>query len=412
MVVKWSCEPTQPQNLSGWSVRIVPSDYDYELAEDSDFIEPKIPRVPANRRSVTIKLDMEEDETPTDPVCVRVAPLDATGNELIDKETGEVIADKSTEFFLVRNLQMDLRLEARENRSIVPTLPFGRLEAAIKLPEGQSLVEEQAQLIARDLFSLTLSNKTILNLSVSETLLELEQQIRDNPRDGGCFILAVDEIVPVGVAAIAPFALQYSGNTLWAAFWKARETFFGRLKRQPSRDMIETADWTPDLANVAVRYAQEYQKLLDGLIKSRCERDEMLEALSIDSLLVQVSGKGDAVEEAVVILPTHPLRVAWMVSYTQLLRRWEERLLELPRSKRRNSIDQEALRMLTPTNVPTNVPAFAYHVASNNAFLFFQNIRLYHGVALPADIADPRRQYTNVARILGRGFEQVGIGDI
>src|SRR5258708_35816634 len=71
MVVKWLCEPTQPQNLSGWSVRIVPSDYDYELAEDSDFIEPKIPRVPANRRSVTIKLDMEEDETPTDPVCVR-----------------------------------------------------------------------------------------------------------------------------------------------------------------------------------------------------------------------------------------------------------------------------------------------------------------------------------------------------
>jgi len=408
MVVKWSCDPVQPQNLSGWSVRIVPSDYDYEPAEDSDFIEPKIPRVPASRRSVTIKLDMEEDETPTGPVCVRVAPLDATGNELIDKEKGEVIADKSTEFFLVRNLQVDLLLEARENRSIVPTLSFGRLEAAVRLPERQFLVEEQAQWIARDLFSLILSNKTILNVSVSETLLELERQVRDNPRDGGCFILAVDEVVPVGAAAIAPFALQYGGNTMWAAFWKARETFFSRLKRQPLRDTIETADWTPELASVAVRYAQEYQKLLDGLIKSRCERNEMLEALSIDSLLVQISGKGDAVEEAVVILPTHPLRIAWMVSYTQLLRRWEEHLLELPRSKRRNSIDQEALRMLTPTNVP----AFAYHVASNNAFLFFQNIRLYHGVALPADIADPRRHYTNVVRILGRGFEQIGIGDI
>jgi DNA phosphorothioation-dependent restriction protein DptH len=410
MVAKWSCDPPQPQNLSGWSVRIVPSDYDAELAEDSDFIEPKIPRVPASRRTVTIKLDMEEDETPTGPVCVRVAPLDATGNELIDKETGEVIADKSTEFFLVRNLQIDVSGEVRENRSIVPTLSYGRLEAAIKLPEGQTFVEEQAQpqWIARDLFSLTLSNKTILTVGVSETLIELERQVRDNPRDGGCFTLAVDEVVPVGVTSITPYPLQSGDNATWSAFWKARETFFSRLKKQPGRDTIETTDWTLELATVAVRYAQEYQKLLDGLIKNRCERTEMLDALSIDSLLVQLSGKGDEMEEAVVILPTHPLRVAWMVSYTQLLRRWEEDLLALPKSKRRNSIDQDALRMLTPTNVP----AFSYHAASKNAFLFFQNIRLYHGVALPAAITDPRRHYTNVAYILGSGFEQSGIGDI
>ena len=408
MVVKWSCEPTEPQNLSGWSVRILPSDYDYELAEDSDFIEPKIPRVPANRRSYTIKLDFEEDEMPTGPVCVRIAPLDATGNELTNRETEEVIAHKSTEFFLVKNIQMDVPAEARENRSIVPTLSYGRLEAAIRLTEGQSLLEEQAQWIAKDLFSLTLSNSIILNVSFSETLLELERRVRDMPRSGGCFILVVDEIIPVGVSAITPYELQFSGNAPWAAFWKAREAFFSRIKKQPLRDTVETADWTPELAGLAVRYALEYQKLLEALIKSRCGRDEMLEALSIDSVLVQVSGKGDAVEEAVVVLPTHPLRVAWLASYTQLLRLWEENLLVLPKGKRRNNIDQEALRMLTPTNVP----AFTYHVASKNAFLFFQNIRLYHGVALPADIADPRRHYTNVVYILGSGLEQTSIGDI
>src|SRR5579884_2898698 len=406
MVVKWSCEPAQPQNLSGWSVRILPTDYDYELAEDSDFIEPKIPRVPANRRSVTIKLDMEEGEIPTGPVSVRVAPLDAAGNELTNANN-EIVFDSSNEFFMKSGTDEQVE-SARENRSLVPTLAFGRLEAVMRLAEKQSLVEEQAQWIARDLFSLSFSNKTVLNIGVSETLVALEERIRDNPRQGGCFLLAVDEIAPVAVDTIEACTLHAGGNPAWAAFWKAREAFFNRLKKQPSRDTVETADWTVELAGVALRYAQEYQKLLDGLIKSRCERAEMLEALSVDSLLVRVASKGDAVEEALIILPTHPLRIAWMVSYTQLLRRWEEQLLTLPRNRRRNSIDQEALRMLTPTNVP----AFAYHIASNNAFLFFQNIRFYHGVALPAAIADPRRHYTNIVRILGGGSEQIDIGDI
>ncbi len=187
-----------------------------------------------------------------------------------------------------------------------------------------------------------------------------------------------------------------------------RETFFNRLKKVPLRDTIETVEWTSEFANVALRYAQSYRDLLDEQIRNQCERDEMREALSVDSLLVQVAGKGNAQEEALVILPTHPLRVAWFACYTQLLRNWEERLLGLPRSQRKHSIDMQALRLLTPTNVP----AFAYHAASKQTFLFFQNIRLYHGVALPADVADPRRRYGDVALILGNVYEQMGLGDI
>ena len=122
-------------------MRIVPSDSEYEFAEDSDYIEPKIPRVPGHRRSVTIKLDIEEDEIPNCPVCVKVAPLDATGNEISNEETGEVIADRSTEFFLVKDIQTKLFTDVRESRSTVPTLSYGRLEVALGIQEGQTLDE-------------------------------------------------------------------------------------------------------------------------------------------------------------------------------------------------------------------------------------------------------------------------------
>ncbi len=411
MVVKWSCEPAAPQNLSGWSVRIVPSDSEYEFAEDSDYIEPKIPRVPGHRRSVTIKLDIEEDEIPNCPVCVKVAPLDATGNEISNEETGEVIADRSTEFFLSKDIQINSFTDIRESRSTVPTLSYGRLEVALGIQEGQTLDEgTQPQWLSKDLayFSLTFPDHRILNIGLSETLLELERQVRDNPRSGGCFTLFVDEVHSVSKEAISPYPLKINSQGNWAAFWKMRETFFNRLKKQPLRDTIETAEWTPELANVALRYAQSYRELLDELIRNRCERDEMREALSVDSLLVQVAGKGNTQEEAIVTLPTHPLRVAWFAGYTQLLRNWEDRLLELPKRERKRSIDMQALRLLNPTNVP----AFAYHAASKQAFLFFQNIRLYHGVALPADVADPRRRYGDVALILGNVYEHIGIGEI
>jgi hypothetical protein len=196
---------------------------------------------------------------------------------------------------------------------------------------------------------------------------------------------------------------------LWLAFWRAREVFFKRLKQSDVRNVIEAVDWTPDLAASALRYAQAYRELIDDLLSHRVDVPELCEALSIDSLLIRNTGSGETAEEAIVILPTHPLRVAWIASYTQLLHEWEKQLLEYPLRERRQSIDLQALRLL----VPTNVPAFAYHAAaSTTAFTFFQNLRFFHGVALPAGVPDPHRRYGDIAVILDTGIDQASVGDI
>ncbi len=409
MVVRWSSEPLQPDNLSSWSVRILPSDAEDELDEDSDFIEPKIPRVPGHRHSVTIKLDIEEEEIPTSPVCVRVAPLDAAGNEIVDENTGQPIFDLSTEFFLVKDIATAPPALHRESRRTVPTIAYGRLEIAIGIHENM-LEEVKAQWINKDIayFSLSFSGRGVLNIGLSDILLGLEKQIRDEPRNSGCYTLSVDEIRPVDITACVPYTLQSSSHESWSAFWKTREAFFNRLRKMPLRDLVETADWTPELAGAALRYAQGYRELLDALVARRCNRDEMLDALSVDSLLVKVTGRGNTQEEAVVILPTHPIRVAWLANHTQLLRIWETKLLEYSMRARKRAIDMRALRLLEPTNVP----AFAHHAASTEAFVFFQNLRFFHGVALPAEVVDPHRRYNDLAFIFGLEHDQATMGDI
>ena len=409
MVVKWTSDPAQPDNLSSWSVRIVPSDDEGELDEESDFIEPKIPRVPGHRRSVTIKLDIDEEEIPNCPVCVRVAPLDTAGNEIIDEENRQPIFGLSTEFFLVKNITDSLSPQLRESRSTVPTVAYGRLELVMNMRES-TLDEARTQWIDKDItyFNLFFPGRGVLNIGLSRTLFELEKRIRDEPRNGGCYTLSVDEVRPAQVDACISHPLQTSFQESWYAFWKGRDTFFGRLKKTPSRDLIEAAEWTSELAGAALRYAQSYRELLDTLVSNGCDRAEILDALSVDTLLIQTAGKGNTQEEALVILPTHPFRVAWFANYTQLLRNWEAQLIEHSLRARKRTIDMQTLRLLEPTNVP----AFAYHLASTETFVFFQNLRFFHGVALPAGAADPHRRYNNVALILGLSHDQATMGDI
>ena len=404
LTVRWKTDPELPRDLSRWRVGIVPSGSENGFEECIDERS-----VVGNRRTVTIKLDMDFDEPPDYAVCIRIAPISADGSEIINQETGEAFFADSHEFFLVKDIAAAPPEPPRKSLRTVPTLAFGRLEVVLDMREN-TLVETEPEWISKDLeyFRLRLNERRVLNVGLSSSLLALEKRILAEPREGGCFILDVDEVRPVDKQSFSVYPLLAGNAESWSAFWRAREAFFKRLKQSDVRAIIEAVDWTPDLAAAALRYGQVYRELIDDLVSRRVSVAELRQALSIDTLLIRNAGSREQVEEAVVVLPTHPLRAAWLASYTQLLQEWEKRLLEYQPRERKPSIDLQALRLL----VPTNVPAFAYHAASTMAFVFFQNLRFFHGVALPAGVPDPHRRYGDVAMILDTGVDQVGVGDI
>ncbi|MEO7021435.1 MAG: ATP-binding protein [Ktedonobacteraceae bacterium] len=404
LVVRWKTDPVQPRDLSRWRVGIVPS------GSESGFEECLEERsVVGSRRAVTIKLDMEFEEPPDRAVCIRIMPLSADGNEIIDEKTESALVVDSHEFFLVKDGGVVLSESLRKSIATVPTLAFGRLDFAVNVNVDE-LVEVEPEWIQKDLeyFRLRLNERRVLNIGLSSALCALEKRVLAEPRTGGCFLLDVDEVRPVDEQRFEIYPLVTRNPELWPAFWRARETFFNRLKQSDIRALIEVVEWTPELAASALRYAQIYRELIDDLVARGVEPSELRQALSLDTLLIRNTQNKERVEEAVVILPTHPLRVAWFASYTQLLHEWERRLLSYSLRERKRSIDLQALRLL----VPTNVPAFAYHAASQQTFTFFQNLRFFHGVALPAGAPDPHRRYGDIAAILDTGMDHAGVGDI
>lgn len=405
IIVRWKTEPALPKELNRWRIGIVPSGSENGFEE---CIDEHI--VAGGRRTATIRLDMDFDEPPDYGVCIRIAPLGADGNEIINQETGMAFYADSHEFFLVKDIDIAPPESPRKSLRTVPALALGRLEVAVDIRETL-LDETEPEWISKDLeyFRLRLNDRRILNIGLSSSLLSLEKRVLAEPRTGGCFILNVDEVRPVDKQSFSSYPLFAGNSETWLPFWRAREVFFKRLKQSEIRSVIEAADWTPDLAASALRYAQVYHELINELVSHRIELSELQEALSVDSLLIRNTGSREQAEETIVILPTHPLRAAWFASYTQLLREWEKQLLEYPQRERKLSIDLQALRLL----LPTNVPAFAYHAAaSTKAFAFFQNLRFFHGVALPAGVPDPHRRFGDIAVMLDTGLDQVGVGDI
>ncbi|MEI8167905.1 MAG: hypothetical protein WCG26_16095, partial [Chloroflexales bacterium] len=173
------------------------------------------------------------------------------------------------------------------------------------------------------------------------------------------------------------------------------------------RDCIAVAPWTDELADVAIRYGQAYKNLLSAL-EQQAAQDELAAALSLDTILIRTAGAGETDEEALVFLPTHPVRAAWMAGYTQLLQHWENEVVGRPAKHRPAALDLATVRMLTPINVP----AFGYHPQAQSAFAFFQNLRFFVGIALPPGIPDPQRRFADLAIILGDEANADVVGDL
>ncbi len=397
LVVRWHTDPPAVNNLASWHVEVVPATDDVDGTADVD-LPARV--VPARRSEATLKLDLDLDESLDYALRVRVLPLDKAGNQLVNAETGEPIQAESDDFYLMPQ-GATLPPPPPGTRTTVPTLAFGRLHILVEKGEAE-LVEGQPQWHSKDLdyFSVRLNDRHVVTIGLSPLLRRLEERVIADPTTGGRLRLALAEVRPADADLVQSDPIPAYSGEAWQAFAKAREAFFARLRKAQPRDLIETAEWTAELAGAALRHAQAYRQMLEHLLAQHAD-DELRDALSVDTVLVQ-TGAGSHVEEALILLPTHPLRAAWFASYTQLLHEWERRPAELPTTVRRTGIDLDMLRHLAPANTP----AFAYHPACSRAFIFTQNLHVAAAVALPPAVADPHRRYADLATIAGVTVEQ------
>lgn len=402
--VRWTTDPLKPTNVHRWRVALVlAGDADQVGWIDDDEPTSDLPSkaVKGSSRTTQLKLDLELEQLPEDPYCVRVVALDQAGNEQEDAQ-GHPLASHSEEFYL-KNRPVQ-RTSTPTRRRTSPSLPYGRLDVLMQIKDPAVTINQQtsSEQDGVQYYVARMNNRFDIAVTTSVLLHNIENRTLREPNTGGRYRLRMDDI---GLATLDMFEahpLHIADSGTWASFWKARAAFFKAVHSSPTHQSILVADWL-EIDDSALKYAQEYQKLLDALLASNsADRDEHLRAaLSIDSVHVTIDAHSE--EQALLILPTHPLRVAWFAGYAALLGRWETEIANDTVALRSTRIDRALLKEVRPANIP----AFCYTGDDTQPlFLFFQNLSFHYAIALPPAVRDPYRRFRDVATVLGLSDDQ------
>ncbi|WP_129677779.1 ATP-binding protein [Candidatus Chloroploca sp. Khr17] len=403
--VKWVTDPPKARNIGGWRVELIP-------VANPDYHDLDLPSrdLPVSRGSATLKIELdfsgEEESLPDESFQVRLMALDHTGDVLPSAEDGQNLIAFSEEFFIAKANEPISQGNKRELRPhTVANLALARLEVVLETKADQ-LDEQEPLWASRDLeyFSLRLDERRKIMLGMSRLLKQLEERTLAEPLSWGRYSLRLDEIdeaTSEQIEALTPPALS---QAVWQKFRSQREQLCKQLKGAEPRHLVAVAAWNLELARRAERYAKAYSELIASLSSDPALQTELQVALSVDTLLIVTPKRGGGVEEAVVTLPTHPLRMLWYAAYHQLLGQWERNLLELKLKDRKLTLDLDQLRQITPANMP----AFVTHPLVATPLLHSANLRFFYGLALPPTLEDPQRRLADLAVILGDryGLEQ------
>ncbi len=401
VTVKWKSVPGRPKSLARWRVRVIPSREEYPLEDATEIDLPEVTTA-ASRHTATVPLDLDLASLDIRAVRIQVVGLDEF-QAVIRGPDGDYIEGLSDEFWLDDRGDTPAPPEGGGRRETVSNLPLGRLAMAAD-PRVGEVPDGVGSWVDRELgyYSVPLDGRRTISIALSDVMRDLEEKVLSQPSD-----LAAFETTVVGTDRVdATWGLQaVEGDQLRRLasvepFLSRRRELF-RLIRGSAGDVIETVRWSTDLTSRARAYARAYR---DVLAESEIGGDTRAPLL-IDTLRLRLEDSGRS-EQAVVVLPTHPLRILWYAAYAELMARWEAQLLAAGTS-RKHLVDLDLLERVAPVNMP----AFCV-TPEGEPFLFAGNLRFFWGVALPIRSRDPGRRTADVARALGLPDAEVTLADV
>lgn len=351
---------------------------------------------------------------------VRVIALDADGLPLAPRRRTNADRDRpsyeSDRFYVIPDGEHDGPIDHRKRRAVGVTQASRDLEFAA-VAESRSLesVRHQASrwqdppkgadaAAAERTIVADFGSEGLVDIPLSPYLADLEARILLEPSSAGRWHLPLTVTAAAGsVGMAASEETSWTARVdvgLWSAFLDARAELFTLLTQPPGGASskpghiplpVEACDLVTARQQV-VRYADAYLALLNHQ-QSRLAGttspehaavvDALAELTRIDTVSVALTDHREVTHEVVLVAPTHPLRLLWLVAWAVVGRSWIAAVDAGDRATAAGAAD--ALRSLEPLGHPLVVPRSAGRLAIA-AF----DLTPYWGVCLPDGTEDPQ----------------------
>jgi DNA phosphorothioation-dependent restriction protein DptH len=376
VVVKWRTTPSETTRVHRWLLRVRHPD-DLRGDEESDLTDM---RVAGSRRSATLKLHLKaEDVSGGYLFVVEVVPLDVDEQPI---ELPDTAITQSEAFELVFREPESLE----QNRaSTAACLGTARLRAISK--GTNSLDEDHAAWDwERQQFSVRIGQSRTVQIPINSTIVALQRKIVADPE-----IIGFDAHSAYGLRLdVEEFTPQRAEVPM--AFARKRTQVMEMLRAGEERNVPEVFSWTEASRNVVLDYLASFKRALDGADQHTTEALQRLDTVDLSL------GKVLSDSTVTVVLPLHPLRLAWVAAFDELTRQWAEALLERAATAagRRNVIDFEALPRIAPTNIP-----FTVLTPRQETTVYFDELLFGLGLLLPLGHQAPEVLASTVCTVLG-----------
>ncbi|GAB3277719.1 hypothetical protein GCM10027589_03590 [Actinocorallia lasiicapitis] len=367
IVVKWTTEPAKTSAVASWRIELVPP------ADLRSIDTPPIAATKAKgtARRTTLSISVTEDDLAEGTLfVVQVRAQDADGNDL-GLPDGSVAEAESDQF------QVRLDDHAPE--------PVSRAAGAASLPEAVLVVavenggelSESAPVWDADgqLFDLRIGGRRT-QVRVSRVITGLQRRLMADPREA----VAFEAISPLG-EPIDPDQAERRPLEIPSALAEHRRKLLAALASHAPRDVVEVLAWDDDLRTEVSVYVRSYKRALDG-----GDTSTRSALLRMDTLVLHVGTGSDAVS-GLVLLPIHPIRLAWVAAHDRILREWAEELGGAGGDKadRARRVDLAMVSRLSPANLP-------FVTIDQSGAPYVHAEELTHGSALylPPDTTEPQ----------------------
>ena len=333
LTLAWTTRPAKVESVASWTLELLPP-ADLRTAESEPLVELT---VKGDKRRATVKVELDEDGlSGGNRFVVRLKALGEFG-EHIDLKDGRAAEADSQEFEVL----FGDAPPAATRRTAAASLPEAVLRAVL---DGMDDVQEDQPTWDKtgQVFGVRIGNRRALQIRVCPLLVELQRVLVSRPGEPLHFHVQGAYGRPADVADCKEVELQLPG-----AVRKARSDLLKELGRRQQRETGESAVYDDVLVALVDSYLASYRRALDG-----AEGETLTGLLSMDALSMSVQ-HNNRVVEGVVLLPLHPLRLAWLARHDGLLRSWANDLLDVqPRSARSGFVDLALAARVLPANLP------------------------------------------------------------
>lgn len=403
--IKWKTYPTNPPSLGHFVVLIVRDTDDEEMGAELLKKTVKNNKKTETRSKISLKdIELAEGEACAAKIIVQARD-----------RSGIILGSDESEPFWIEGGDQEKPTGSKKvnlvrNRAEAFFLGACRSRAKMEV-DSEGWEEGRRQFVYR----LKLKNREIYHQLINPLFHAIERNNITDPKTLGAWQADLTNRGAMELNDLKPFPLSVTNLGSFDAFVQARVTLFQRIEdkdaadskptdQERTRSVVEILDLREyaaeilNYANAFIAVLNEVQSKLkaassDGQVNNILNASHQLSR--IDTVHLKV-GDAEGDDQLVVLAPTHPIKLLWLLQYQQLLFSWADKLDGVSEKDATALVSREAHERITSLNIPS-VLAFK----NDEIYVNSDNFDLYWSILPSGKTPDVRKAVSTLQRLLG-----------